>query len=49
MTIIERSALDPLSFNQIGFIVTEFPDLDFTFSVFAIKFESDPIIESLEP
>jgi hypothetical protein len=49
MPITERRPFGALPFNQISFAITEFPDLDLTFCVFAMKLESDSIFESFKP
>jgi hypothetical protein len=48
MPILENSPLNPFSFNEITFAITEFEDLDFPLAVLAIKFECDPVFEPIE-
>jgi hypothetical protein len=48
MSILERDPLNPFSFNEITFAITEFEDLDFPLAVLAIKFECDPVFEPVE-
>jgi hypothetical protein len=48
MTVVECPSY-PIALGQISFTVTEFPDLDLAFSVFAMQLEGDSIVESFEP
>jgi len=48
VSILEGSPLNPFSFDEIAFAITEFEDLNFALAVLAIKFECDPIFEPVE-